>query len=167
MRESLESTINNKKNLHGFQILFQHAVHLVTTWNTELQTSAENFNFIFKNPFDDDAYDFLYKNLPIVLLFMSYVIIGIFDRMKHMDETSKHLFELRTVLAYRLIAGSDRSRALSAFEEMLPRQPKCPSCAEEGKMPVYNATRTLLRAEFRCTYCGTLSPCLHFSYPEL
>jgi len=96
----LENTINNKENSNGFQILFQRAVHLVTTWHPQIQTETENFNFIFKNPFDDDVFDFLYERLPIILLLLSHVIIELFDRMQKMDELSKHLFEIRTVMAY-------------------------------------------------------------------
>ena len=165
--EVLENTINNKRDLNGFQMLFQHATHLVTTWNPQIQTAPENFNFIFKNPFDDDVYDFLYERLPIILLFMSHVIIELFDRMMRMDELSKHLFEMRTVMAYQLIAGTDQVRALSTFKELLTVQPKCTRCSKEGKTTVYNASRMLLRSEFRCTFCGTLSPHLLFSYPDL
>ena len=164
--EVLENTVNNKRDLNGFQMLFQHAAHLVTTWSPKIQTASENFNFIFKNPFDDDVYDFLYEKLPIILLFMSHVIIELFDRMRKMGELSKHLFEIRTVMAYQLIAGTDQLRALSEFEELLTVQPKCARCSREGKTTVYNASRMLLRSEFRCTFCGTLSPHLLFSYPN-
>ena len=165
--EVLENTINNKRDSNGFQMLFQHAVHLVTTWNPEIETTSENFNFIFKNPFDDDVYDFLYERLPIILLFMSHVIIELFDRMKKMDELSKHLFEVRTVMSYELIAGANQQQALSTFKELLTVQPKCIRCSREGKTTVYNACRMLLKSEFRCTFCGTLSPHLLFSYPDL
>ena len=164
--ETLEKKINKKSDDNGFQMFFQHAVHLVTTWNPRTRTAAENFNFIFKDPLDDDVYDFLYENLPRVLLFMSHVIVGVFDRMKEMDETSRHLFEMRTVLAYSLIAGSNKKRALSTFEELLVERPKCSMCSRKGNITVYNASRVLLRSEFRCTYCGALSPYLFFSYPE-
>ena len=165
--ETLENTIYNKKDMNEFQMLFQHAAHLVTTWSPQIQTASENFNFIFKNPFDDDVYEFFYERLPIVLLFMSHIIVELFDKMKKMDELSKHLFEMRTVMAYQLIAGTDQLHALSAFEELLTVRPKCAQCSREGKITVYNASRMLLKAEFRCTFCGTLGPHLTFSYPEL
>ena len=164
--EALENAISNKKDSIGFQMLFQHAVHLVTTWNPQIRTVAENFNFIFKNPFDDDAYFFLYEELPVILLFMSHVIIELFDRIKKMDELSKHIFETRTVLAYQLIAGADAPRSLAAFEEVLPERPRCPTCSRDVKITVYNASRMLLRSEFRCTFCGILSPYLLLLYPD-
>ena len=152
--ETLENTINKKNNDSGFQRLFQLAVHLVTTWNPQMRTDAENFNFIFKNPFDDDVYDFLYENLPMILLFMSHVIVGVLDRMKEMDETSKQLFGIRTIQAYLLIAGSDKHQALSAFEKMLIVRPRCSICKRDGKITAYNASKILMMSKFRCTYCG-------------
>ena len=79
-------------------------MHLITTWK-EIRTPSENVNFIFKNPADDDIYDFVYQHLPYVLLFMSHVFVGIFDRMQKMDETSKNLFHMRTMSN---IAGEKR-----------------------------------------------------------
>ena len=164
--ETLENTLNKRNKGNGLQMFFQHAVHLVTTLNPETRTAAENFNFIFLDPVDDDIYDVVYENFPTVLLFLSHVIVGVFDQMKKMDETSRHLFELRTVLAYGLIAEPKRHRALATFEAMLAERLKCGTCAREGNITEYDASRILLRSEFRCRHCGTRNPCLEFSYPE-
>lgn len=164
--ETLENTLSKRSNGNGLQMFFQHAVHLVTTLNPETRTAAENFNFIFRDPLDDDIYDVIYENLPAVLLFTSHVIVGVFDQMKQMDETSRHLFETRTVLAYGLIAGPERDRTLAAFGAMLEERPKCRICGSEGNITEHEASRMLLRSEFRCSYCGTRNTCLQFSYPE-
>ena len=164
--EFIESTIYNRKNENGLELFFQHAVHLITTRHPELKTSAENFNFIFKDSFADDVYVLVYQNLPYLLLFMSHVIIGIFDRMKKMDETSKHLFQIRTKLSYDLITGSDKHRTLSTLRELVSASPSCSRCSSECKLTLYNAVRMLLVSEFRCTSCRKISPFLLFSYPE-
>lgn len=164
--EFIEYTIYNKKNGNGFELFFQHAVHLITIKHQELKTSAENFNFIFKNPLDDDVYDLIYQNLPYLLLFMSHVTIGIFDRMKKMDKTSKHLFQIRTKFSYDLITGSDKHRALSTFRELVSMSLNCSWCSSKCKSTLYNAVRMLLVSEFRCTSCRKISPFLLFSYPE-
>lgn len=72
---------NNASGLYG---VFQHAVHLVTAKHAELRTEAENFNFIFKNYADDDLYELLYDVLPQLMLYLSHVIVGLFDRMRSM-----------------------------------------------------------------------------------
>ena len=162
----IECTIYNRMDRRGFEPFFQHAVHLVTTWHEELKTSPENFNFIFKNPLDDDVYDLIYQKLPYLLLFMSHVIIGIFNQMEKMDETSRHLFQARSTLSFDLILGSDKNRALSAFRELISKSPSCSKCSEECKATLYNAVRMLFMSEFRCTNCRKINPFLSFSYPE-
>ena len=165
--DHLACIINSKRNEGGFQKFFQHAVHLITTWKGEIRTPSENFNFIFKNPADDDIYDFVYQHLPYVLLFMSHVFVGIFDRMQKMDETSKHLFHMRTMLAHDLISGADERRSLSNFEQKLTTYPSCSKCSTACKITLYNAVSMLLVSKFRCTSCRTVHPFLLFSYPEL
>ena len=162
----IEDAINNKGNENGFQKFFQHAAHLVTTWKAELRTASENFNFIFKNSFDDDIYDLIYQNLPYLLLFMSHLIIGIFNRMEAMDETSKHLFHIRTMLSYDLITEPDKRLALSNFKQLLSTSPSCSKCSAKCKITLYNAISMLLMSRFRCTCCRTSEPFLLFSYPE-
>ena len=164
--ETLENLLYKRSSGDGLQMYFQHAVHLVTTLNQETRTAAENFNFIFRDPLDDDIYDVIYKHSPMVLLFLSHVIVGVFDEMKKMDETSRHLFELRTVLGYGLIVGPERDGTLAAFEAMLEERPKCGMCAREESLTKREASRMLLMAEFRCGHCGTWNPYLQFSYPE-
>ena len=164
--ETLENLLYKRSNGNGLQMYFQHAVHLVTTLNQETRTAAENFNFIFRDPLDDDIYDVIYKHFPMVLLFLSHVIVGVFDEMKKMDETSRHLFELRTVLGYGLIVGPERDRTLAVFEAMLEERPKCGMCAREENLTKRDASRMLLRSEYRCGHCGTWNPYLQFSYPE-
>ena len=165
--DHLNYIINSKKNEGGFQRFFQHAVHLITTWKTEIRTPAENFNFIFKNPADDDIYEFIYQHLPYVLLFMSHVLVGIFDKMQKMDETSKHLFHIRTMLAYDLITGPDERCSLSNFEQILTTHPICSKCSTSCKITLYNAVSMLLIAKFRCANCRAVHPFLGFFYPEL
>lgn len=52
----IHRAIFDRTNPSGLYKLFQHAVHLVTAKHAELRTEAENFNFIFKSPEDDDLY---------------------------------------------------------------------------------------------------------------
>ena len=162
----LDFIINSKRKEGGFQKFFQHAVHLITTWK-EIRTPSENFNFIFKNPADDDIYDFVYQHLPYVLLFMSHVFVGIFDRTQKMDETSKNLFHMRTMLAHDLISGADERRSLSNFEQILTTHPYCSECGAACKITLYNAVSMLLVSKFRCATCRTVHPFLLFSYPDL
>ena len=82
-------------NAYGLYGLFQHAVHLITIQRIELRTSSENFNFIFKDPFDDDVYEDVYGHLPALLLYLSHVILALFDRVKPMDGGAKRALFVR------------------------------------------------------------------------
>ena len=164
--EAIVSMIYNRKNGNGLELFFQHAVHLITTRYPELKTSAENFNFIFKDPFDDDVYVLVYQNLPYLLLFMSHVIMGVFNQMKKMDQTSKDLFLVRSTFLYSLIVGSNKARALEDFREFISSSPSCSKCFWECRITLYNAVRMLCMSEFRCTNCRKSNPFLLFSFPE-
>ena len=162
----IDSLINDRRDRLGFELFFQHAVHLVTIKYPELRTDPENFNFIFKNPQDDDLYDLIYCNLPYLILFMSHVIMSIFDRMRAMDATSRVLFEGRSTIAYSLIVGREELDVLRQFRSMMPALPRCADCKKECKVTLYNAVRMLLASEFRCVYCRRKNAYLAFSFPE-
>ncbi|MCE4304863.1 hypothetical protein [Xanthomonas hortorum] len=77
----IHDIIFNSKNDSGLYGYFQHALHLVTVERLELKTSPENFNFIFKNPNDDDVYLTLYSVLPLVIFYLARVVMHLFDRI--------------------------------------------------------------------------------------
>ena len=154
--------IYSRKNDAGFELFFQHAVHLVTVRHVELKTAEENFNFIFKGPFDDDFYDLLYKNLPYLLLLMAHIVIGIFDRMKKMDPISKILFDTRTILLYNLITALDKNRVLTSVRDIVSKPLRCFSCFHESAITEYNAARMLAMSEFRCSNCRKINPFILF-----
>ena len=162
----IDSLINDRRNTLGFELFFQHSVHLVTIKYPELRTDPENFNFIFKNPQDDDLYDLIYFNLPYLILLMSHVIMSVFNRMREMDDTSRVLFEGRSIIAYSLIVGREKLDVLRQFRSMMPALPRCSDCKRECKVTLYNAVRMLLASELRCVYCRRKNVYLTFSFPE-
>ena len=162
----IENTIYSRQNNFGFEAFCQHAVHLVTIRYEELKTSPENFNFIFRDPLDDEIYHLIYDNLPYILLFMSHVVIGIFNKMQEMDFTSKHLFHIKTIYLYDLIAGTDKHASLSDFKRTISTSLCCPRCSIKCKITLYNAVNLLLHSRLRCTICRTSFLVPLFSYPE-
>ena len=125
--ERIESLIYDRSDRYGFELFFQHAVHLVTIRYPELRTEPENFNFIFKDPRDDDLYELIYSNLPYLMLFMSHVVMGVFHQMRAMDETSRTLFGIRSMLAYPLIVFPEDDDVLQRFQKTIRYLPSsCP-----------------------------------------
>jgi hypothetical protein len=148
----------------GIYRYLQHAVHLVTVERIEIKTSPENFNFIFKHPFDDDVYEVLYSVLPAILLYMTHTIMTLYERVKPMDPGAKEALVFRTTNAYRFLCH-DKGPALLADimgRELSPRF-KCGVCDTSLYVTEYNVTRLLLTDSFRCTKCRRLQP-FPFSY---
>lgn len=164
--ERIESLIYDRKHRYGFELFFQHAVHLVTIKYPELRTEPENFNFIFKDPRDDDLYELIYNSLPYLMLFMSHVVMGVFNEVHTMDDTSRTLFGTRSMLAYSLIVIPEKDEALRQFHRVIRYLPKCQYRERECKLTPFNASRMLLRSEFRCTYCRKKNTFMLFSFPD-
>jgi hypothetical protein len=152
--EELISIIFDVANPDGLYGLFQHAVHLVTVDRIEIKTSPENFNFIFKDPFEDDIYEALYTALPAALLYIAHVILFLCERIKPADPGAKKAFVFRTINAYLALRYKDGGAALAkVMGETLSPHIQCPSCAAPLKVTQYNAMRLLLTDSFRCTHC--------------
>lgn len=156
--DDIVSIVFDSRNENGLYGLFQHAVHLVTVDRIEIKTSPENFNFIFKHPFDDDVYEALYGMLPTVLLYMAHVILTLFERIKPMDTGSKKAFVFRTVNGYRFLQSEENATILAdRMGNVLSPLVKCESCGTALKVTLHNAARLLFTDAYRCTRCGRIS----------
>lgn len=152
--DDLVSMVFEAGSPDGLFGLLQHAAHLVTVERIELRTSPENFNFIFKNPEDDDVYEGLYAVLPTVLLYMAHVVMILYERIKPMDPGAKKAFVYRTVNGYRFLHYEGGAAALAeTMGEVLSSRIKCTACSAPLKVTQYNAARLLLTDSFRCTRC--------------
>lgn len=150
--EFIDKTLFDQSNDLGFQKLFQHAVHLVTVQRVELQTSPENFNFIFKSYADDDLYELVYTALPYVLLYLSHVIIGLFERIAPPEEGGKSAFFVRSILGIYLVEGEEREA--DAIDHLAGLQDlACPDCQAPLKVTAHNAGRLVMTESFRCAAC--------------
>jgi hypothetical protein len=153
----IDRTLFAHANPLGFQKLFQHAVHLVTVQRVELETSPENFNFIFKRYSDDDLYELIYDLLPHILIYLSHVIFGLFQRIAPADDGAKNAFFVRSTLGLQLVMGEENEinaiSILAALEDM-----KCPHCHSALKITPHNAARLVLTESYRCTGCRLAQP---------
>jgi len=157
--EEIISIIFDAGNHEGLYLYFQHAVHLITVDRIELKTSPENFNFIFKSPADDDVYELLYAKLPTVLLYLTHLVLALYQRVKPMDPGAREALLLRSDNGYRLLQYEGRAAAVaSAMGDTLSPQVKCTACGTSLKVTPHNAARLLLTDSFRCTRCRRISP---------
>lgn len=157
--EEIISGIFDAANHNGLYLFFQHAVHLITVERIELKTSPENFNFIFKNPADDDVYELLYATLPTVLLYMTHLILALYQRVKPIDPGARKALLFRSDNAYRLLHYEGGASALArTISDTLSSQVKCTACGTPLKVTCHNAARLFLSDSFRCTRCRRISP---------
>ena len=152
--EFIDRTLFEQSNQSGLQKLFQHAVHLITAQRVELQTTPENFNFIFKKYTDDDLYELVYDVLPHMLLYLSHVIFCLFEKIATPEAGAKRSFHVRSILGLYLVEGAENEAhavaRLAGFAEIV----LCPDCDAPLKITPHNAGRLVLTESFRCNKCA-------------
>jgi len=156
--DTLNEVLYDRKSNDSFEPLFQHAVHLITVEHLELRTEAENFNFVFKNYTDPDVDEGIYRWLPYVMLYLSHVIMGLFDRMRPMDKGTKSAFFVRSANGYSLATGINAKQTLAEMERWFEGRLSCPRCKKPLRITQHNGLRILLTESFRCTSCRASQP---------
>jgi hypothetical protein len=154
--DRLIEILYDRRSPHGLEGYFQHAVHLITIENIELRTSPENFNFIFKSAGDDDVYEIVYLWLPYVLLFLSHIVVNLFDRMQTLDSGGKAAFTVRSKSAYLLCVSKPTAQfVVDELQEGL--ECTCDACEAALRITLFNAGTILLRQQYRCPDCQHVS----------
>lgn len=157
--DDIISHIFDARNENGLYGLFQHAVHLVTIDRIEIKTAPENFNFIFKDPWDDDIYKNLYNTLPTILLFTAHLIMTLFDRIKPMEGGAKKAFLFRTTSGHLFLKSKEDATFITKeINNLLSPYIKCKKCRAQLRVTQTNAARLLFTDSYRCTYCKKTSP---------
>lgn len=152
--DELHSMVFDASNTDGLYGLFQHAVHLVTVDRIEIRTSPENFNFIFSKPADHEIYRALYASLPTVLLYLTLVVMILYQRIRPMDQGTRTALVFRATNGYRLLLGKQTSNAVvNALSEVLSSRVKCSDCKAALKVTASNAAKLILADCFQCTTC--------------
>jgi hypothetical protein len=156
--DTLNEVLYDRKSNDSFEPLFQRAVHLITVEHLELRTEAENFNFVFKKYTDPDIDEGIYRWLPYILLYLSHVIMGLFNRMRPMDKGTVKAFFVRSTNGYSLACDIDAKETLSEMEPWFEGHLSCPTCKEPLRITRHNGLRILLTESVRCTRCHTSHP---------
>jgi hypothetical protein len=156
--ENLWAILFDSRNEVGLYGLFQHAVHLITVQRLEIRTSPENFNFIFKDPSDDDVYELIYHCLPSVILYLSSVVCELFDRIEPMEEGARTALRVRSLLGAHLLKGDKHAKAVCAqLGKTFNDRFMCPTCFAPISVTKHNACRIVMTDSFRCTHCRRVS----------
>jgi len=147
-------SIFEAKNVRGLYGAMQQAVHLITAQRIEVRTAPQNFNFVFKSHADNDVYDGVYELLPPLLLYLAHVVLGLFQRIKPMDEGAKSAFLFRTIHGLGLVGDADEMDGVcEILSTILLPHISCGYCDAPLSVTAHNAARILLTESCRCTSC--------------
>lgn len=152
---SINSTIYSKTNAEGFEPIWQRASHLVTSQGALLKTEDYNINFIFNNPASDHHYEFLYSELPRIMIFTVQVTLECFALFLQANEkTVSHLI-ISTMGCYEALFLPSRKQPVAHllnkhFKPFL----KCIHCEAPLRITKKNAPSAYLHEKIVCKTCG-------------
>ncbi|HEX8643043.1 MAG TPA: hypothetical protein VF702_03925 [Allosphingosinicella sp.] len=151
----LNDTVFDKSNPNGLAILFDQANHLVTSFNANLKTDSLNFNFVFKNPEDDDVFHTTYPQLAYALMYMFGIVTSLFSRTLPIDREYVGRLVLIMFAVYHSLFCRGSSGLLRqinlAFGELL----KCSVCEMPFVIRKSNAPRFFVAERMVCKRCGS------------
>lgn len=162
--EALYELRYEKASDFGLDRIFNHAVHLVTTFKY-YATSPENMNFIFQNDEDRNAmWRHLYLTLPLVLLHALHVVRALFKTFAPNFEPQNAITDLW--LTCGLLLSTDALKvekqhdaAVTIFNEIVADVPlECARCDSRIEFNSTNMRRFWDRGEVRCDACGLVHP---------
>lgn len=153
--EHLHWMIFDKSKSAGLAQLFDKAVHLVTSSNSTMRTEELNFNFIFKNPDDDDIFDSLYPNIGYVLMYMFSVIATLFSRVLPIEEAYVSRIVLIMFGAYHDLFSKGHSPVMRTVRRAFRDFMKCPVCKQAFSIRKGQVARFLIAERVVCGTCGS------------
>lgn len=153
--EIIQDTIWDKSENGNLAILFDKATHLVTTMGDEMKTETQNFNFIFKDPLQDDMYDALYHRLAYLLIFALFVQFVLYERMGHEVAKLKKWSRISLLGAYEALFVKGRPKMLSSIKSAFQSSEffACPHCKAQNKILKKQAADFFITQNIECHNC--------------
>lgn len=150
----INSSIYSKTNTEGFEPIWQRASHLVTSHGNLLKTEDYNINFIFNDPASDHHYDFLYNELPKLMIFAVQVALECFGLVLQANErTVSHLI-ISTMGCYEAIFLPGRNQPIARLlNKSLKPFLKCIHCDSALRITKTNAPMVYLHEIIVCGSC--------------
>ena len=156
--DKINATIFSKTNADGFEPIWQRASHLVTSQGSLLKTEDYNLNFIFNNPAYNHHYDFIYRELPKLMIFVVQVALESFGLVLQANErTVSHLI-ISTMGCYEAIFLPGRNQPIGRLlNKSLKPFLKCIHCDSALRITKSNAPMAYLHERIVCGSCGLTS----------
>jgi hypothetical protein len=144
----------DRKNPAGLAPLFDKAMHLVTT-NSHIATENYNLNFIFKNPLDNDIYEYIYPVLAVLFLWIHIMQIELYSRMKFGKKGYVDWLLFTCLGSYDALFKQGPSKFVRLINNQFAEFLNCPSCDERIRLTKNSIPRLLVAENLVCGKCHT------------
>jgi hypothetical protein len=146
----------SKTNGNSFEVIWQRATHLITTYGEHLKTEPYEINFVFEHPLNDELYDSLYSFLPHIMLYVLNVCLKCFNQISGINEnTYAHLLMTITGCSEVIIPGSDSKLIMGKYiSDTLGNFLKCSHCKQPLRINRSNALKLYIHEIILCKKCG-------------
>lgn len=151
--QSVYSAVFDRKNKLGLACLFDKATHLVTR-NQHVATEDYNINFIFKDPRDNDIYQYIYRDLSLLLFFIHMIQIELYSRMSTNKENYISWFRLVVVGAYEALFTKGRASMVTFVNNTFGEFMTCPQCQTQISLRKVDAPKFFVTEILACASCG-------------
>lgn len=154
--DTLYTIIYDKTNEKGLAPYFDMAAHLVTSYKA-IRTESLNFNFIFKNPDDDDVYANIYFPLAYVLLYLFFLQLKMYGRMTLISES--YISWAQTAMLGTFEAVFDITSDLVITDwanQIFAPFLNCVVCEKKMTVTKETAPRLFMAEEIVCPWCQSV-----------
>jgi hypothetical protein len=138
----------------GFAPLFDKAAHLVTSRGRLMKTEELNLNFIFKDLGEDDLFDIVYLRLAYLLIYLLFLQIELFSRMRGVTEHFLNWTRISTLGAFLALFVKGRSPLIDGLNKAFAEFLMCPHCKAPVKIKKFSAARFFVSQQLHCSKCG-------------
>ena len=156
--ETIWKMIYSKKHANGFEPTWQRATHLITSRGALLKTEDYSFNFIFEDTSDNYYHEFLYSNLPYLLIFITQIIFECFNRIQAINDRTVSYSIITTMGCYEALFLDGKKQHISRMlEKELREFMNCTHCDSALRINKKDAPTFYLTEQIKCKKCGVYS----------
>jgi len=144
----------NKKNIYGFEPLFELANHLITK-HEYYRTSEGNFNFIFSdNEAKESQWEFLYLHMPNVIYYIFSLVSSISSEIITLPKYWP-LLRIKYLLGLVNINTKNIAFVIETFRDVFKEvDGKCDFCNEPFVFNLMQFTIFERKFSLKCMKCG-------------
>lgn len=151
--ELVEQMVYDKTFSNGLAGSMVKAIHLFTG-HQAIRTEDMNFNWIFKNPFENDVYDIGYYCIALVYLHAYPIIFSTCNRIFEPNKNLKLWLDVVLISCFEAIFAEKDPQIFRLFATELDEHLICMHCAQKFEFDTENIPQFLMLETITCKACG-------------